>query len=180
MDNSFIGFAGMAETMLGGLTSAFGNFAAGQAQEQMYNYQAGVARLDAQIARQNAQYATQVGELSAQRYGMMAGQRMGQITAAQSSSGLDIKSGSAVDVRASQKLVSAMDVAAVRSDAARTAYNYQVQGVQFDAQAQLDTLAGKNAATAGMVGAFGSIVGAASSITSGWLRPASPAWGGTQ
>lgn len=172
-------YAGMFQTIVGGLTSAFGEFQRGIDEQRMYDYQAGVARLNAQIAYQNATYATQVGEIRAQNAGLAEAQLMGRIKVAQAGSGLDVNSGSTAAVRASQRLVSGLDVATIRSEAAKTAYNYEVQGVQFGAQAQLDTLAGQNARTSGMIGAASSIVGAASSVSSEWLRGSQLGiWGG--
>lgn len=169
-DNALLGEAGIGATLIGGLTSAFGAYEQGQSQQEMYNYQAGVARLNTQIADQNATYATQIGEDQATRAGLQGAQRMGQIKAAQGASGLDVNSGSAVQVRASQKEASSLDVASIRSNAAKTAYNYQVQGVQFTAQGQMDTVAGENARTSGMINAGSSLIGAASSVSQQWLR----------
>jgi len=169
-DNFALGVSGLGTTFLGGLTKAFGDIFSGISQKQMYDYQAGVAKLNQQISEQNALYSEQVGELQAGRYGMEAAQRLGGIRAAQASHGLDIRSGSAAQVQSSQKLVSAMDMATIRSEAAKTAYGYRVQGVQFGAQASLDTMAGKNAMSAGMVGAESSILGGASSVAGQWLQ----------
>lgn len=168
--SSTLGAVGMGTTMLGGLTSALGSIFQGQSQQQMYNYQAGVARLNQQIAEQNAVYAEQVGEQQATQAGLQGAQRLGQIKVAQASSGLDIRSGSAAQVQQSQKLVTAMDLATIRSNAAKTAYNYRVTGVQYGAQAGLDTVSGQNAMTSGFIGASSSILGAASSVSSQWLR----------
>lgn len=181
VDNALIGGEGIGLTLLGGLTSAYASFMGGEYQKQMYDYQAGVARLNQQIAAQNATYARTIGEQQAQAQGLAAGQRLGQIKTAQSASGLDVNSGSAVDVRTSQKELSAIDTATIRATAAKTAYNYEVAGVQFGAQAGLDTLAGQNARSAGMVSATSSIVGVASSVSSEWLRGAQLGlWGQTQ
>lgn len=169
-DATNIGYLQMGTTFLGSLTSAFGAFMGGEAQQQMYDYQAGVAKLNAQIAEQNATYARNVGEMQAMQVGLEGGQRMGQIRAAQGASGLDVNTGSAKQVQTSQAQITGTEVAAVRSNAAKTAYNYQVEGVQYQTQAQLDTLAGQNARTAGMVGAMSSIVGGASSVANEWLR----------
>lgn len=168
--NTAVGEFGIGQSILGGLTSAFSSILSGQDQRRMYDYQAGVARLNEQISLQNAEYARQTGELSAERYGLAAGQRMGQIRAAQASTGLDVNSGSAAQVRASQRNLSAMDTATIRSESAKTAYNYEVQGTQYEAQAQLDTTAGKSAAAAGFIGAASSMVGTASSVSSEWLK----------
>lgn len=181
MSNTTIGAEGLGLSLLGGLTQAFGALFSADAQKQMYNYQAGVANLNAEISRQNAEYARSVGELQATRYGMQAAQRMGQIKVAQSASGLDINSGSAKQVQQSQATLTRMDLTTIRSDAAKTAYNYEVQGVQYGAQAQLDTLAGKNAMSAGMISASGSIIGTAASVDTAWLRGSQLGlWGGGQ
>ena len=163
---------GMGLQAGGGVAGAIGSISGGISQQQMYNYQAGIARLNAQIAEQNATYAEQVGENQAQRYGLQAQNRLGRIKVAQASSGLDVNTGSSAQVRSSQRLLSQMDLATIRSDAAKTAYNYRVQGVQFGAQANLDTIAGQNARISGLIGADSSIVGAASSITGTYLRGA--------
>lgn len=163
---------GMGLTAGGGIAGALGSFAGGISQQQMYNYQAGIARLNAQIAQQNATYARQVGENQAERFGLQAQARLGRIKVAQASSGLDVNTGSPKQVYDSQRLLSQMDIATIRSDAAKTAYNYEVQGVQFGAQANLDTIAGQNARISGLIGAESSILGAASSLTGQYLRGA--------
>ena len=171
---------GMDNTALGGIEGAIGQFQSGAAQSQMYKYQAGVAQFNKVIADQNAAYAEQIGEQEAQRYGMQAGQRFGQIKAAQASHGLDINTGSAKDVQDSQRLVTRMDLTQIRSQAAKTAYNYETQGAQFTAQAGLDTAAAANARRAGFVGAASSIMGGASAVSSEWLKGAQAGlWGNT-
>lgn len=169
-NNALVGEVGMGTTFLGGITSALSSFIGGIDQQEMYNYQAGVARLNAQIAEQNATYATQVGELQATQAGLQGGQRMGQIRTAQSASGLDVNTGSNRQVQASQKEATGNTLAAIRMNAAKTAYNYRTEGVQYTSQAQLDTLAGRNARTAGLIGAGSSILGGASSVASEWMR----------
>lgn len=167
---ALLGDVSMGTTFLGGLVGAFSAFMGGEAQQQMYNYQAGVAKLNAQIAQQNATYAIKVGELQAMQTGLQGAQRLGQIKASEAASGLDVNTGSARDVQTSQRKVLGQDVAAIRSNAAKTAYNYEVEGVQYSSQAELDTLAGKNARTAGMIGAASSILGSASSVGQEWMR----------
>ena len=170
----------MFNTALGGVEGAIGSLMQGQDQKAMYNYQAGVARMNSLIANQNALYALNVGEQQAQQSGMAGAQRMGSIRAALGSHGLDINSGSGKDVQSSQAFLNRFDQTTIRSEAAKTAYNYQVQGTGFMAQSQLDTMAGRNATTAGLIGASSSILGAASAVSSEWLRGAQLGlWGGT-
>ena len=168
--NSTNAEGGMFSTALGGIGKAISSFETGQSQQQMYDYQAGIANLNAQIAYQNANYAQQIGGIQAADAGIAGGQKMGQIKAAQGASGLDVNTGSAVDVRASQALITGQNIAAIRSNAAKTAYDYRVQGVGFGAEAQLDVTAGKTSAISGDINALSSIVGAASSVSSEWLQ----------
>lgn len=169
-NNALLGEVGVGSTVLGGLTSAISSIIGGEDQQEMYNYQAGVAKLNANIAKQNATYSSQVGEIQAANAGEQGAQRLGKIKVAQAASGLDVNSGSAVQVRASQTAQISHDVSAIRSNAAKVAYNYEVTGVGYTADAQLDTLKGQNARSAGLIGAGSSLIGAASSVSSEWLR----------
>ena len=167
-----LGSIGIGANVAGGILGAEGSIASGEAQQGMYNYQAGVAQLNATIAKQNADFAVNAGEEKAQQYGLEAGQRQGQIVASQASSGLDANSGSAKEVQQSQKMVTNLDLTQIRSDANKTAYDIENQAQGFEEQATLDTMAGKNAAQAGVIGAFSSILGTASSVCTKWPRPA--------
>ena len=168
--NTAIGYGGIGSTVLGGITSIFGDIAEGQAQKKAYDYQAGVARMRAQISEQNANYASDVGELQAGAYGYKAGQQLGMIKAVQGSHGLDVRSGSAAQVQASQKLISQTDMTAIRSNAAKTAFNYRQEAQQNVAQAGLDTMAGQNAVSASMIKADSSFLSTVSSVSSEWLQ----------
>lgn len=167
---STVGAIGIGSNILGGIFGASGAEAEGQAQQGMYNYQAGVAQINSQIAQQNADYAIQSGEQQAQQYGIQAAQQFGAIKSAQASSGIDVNSGSALQTQQSQKLVSNLDQDQIRSNAAKTAYDYNTQAVQFQNQAQLYTMAGTNAAAAGNINAVSSILGTVSSVSSKWLQ----------
>lgn len=169
-NNQLLGEAGMGATLLGGISSAISSFVGGESQQQMFNYQAGVAQLNAQIARQNATYATQVGDIQAAQAGLQGAQRLGKIKAAQGASGLDVNTGSNKQVQTSQAEITSFDATAIRSNAARTSYNYENQAVGFAAQANMDTIAGKNARTAGLIGAGTSLLSSATSVSSEWLR----------
>jgi hypothetical protein len=180
MDNSTLGEFSIGGTILGSLTSAIGAYETGQSEKEMYDYQAGVARLNATIADQNAQYASDIGEQQAGLFGYKAAAQLGTIKSVQASHGLDIRSGSAAEVQASQKLVSATDMAAIRSNAAKTAFNYRNLATADIAQAGADVIAGTNAATAGMIKADTSIIGGASAVDQQWLQgQKSGLWGGT-
>ena len=61
---------GMATTAAGGATGALGSLFQGQAQSNMYKYQAGVAQVNATVAKQDSAYASSAGEVEAENSGM--------------------------------------------------------------------------------------------------------------
>jgi hypothetical protein len=168
-DPSTIAAGGMAANVGGSLLGAFGANQAGQANSAMYQYQAGIALMNENIARQNASYATAVGEVEAQQSGMQTRAQIGQTKATQGASGLDVNKGSAVDVRASEADIGAENQAITRASAARAAYGYNVEAAQDQAQATVDQMQAKQAAEAGKISALGSLLGGASSVSSKWL-----------
>jgi hypothetical protein len=159
---------GLGSAAAGGITSAFGAFAGGQSQAAFYNYQAGVAKTNATIAQQNANYAVYAGEVRAQQSGMKTAAEIGTTKAMQGAGGLDVSSGSNVDVRTSELEVGQENQALIRSNAAKTAFGYEVEESQFTAQAGADLAAGRQAKTAGDIGAIGSLIGGAGSVASKW------------
>lgn len=154
----------------GSLISAFGAQKSGQAQSQMYQYQAGVAQLNKKIALQNRDYALATGETEAKRYGMGAAQRMGTIRAGIGASGIDIGSGSKAQVQDSQQAVSRMDLDQIRNNAARKAYGYTVEAQQDETQAGLYGMAASDAESAGKIKALGSLVSGAGSVADKWYQ----------
>jgi len=170
----------IGSSVVGTGLSAAGAASSASAQGQMYGYQAAVARLNQQIALQNADYARDQGEGQAQKYGMGARQQAGQIRAGQGASGLDVNSGSAKSVADSQHIVSRMDMDTIRANAAKTAYNYDVQAAQFGTQGKMYDSASANAKEAGAINVASSIVGGVGSVASKWLQGQTMGlWGGT-
>lgn len=159
---------GMGASALGGLLGAGGAAEIGAAQQQMYNYQAAVATMNAKIAKQNQSYASNQGEIEAQDFGLKEAQQEGQIKVAQAASGFDVNSGSAKAVQESQAKVTQMNLDQIRSNAAKTAYNFDVQSAEYTAQSNIYKMAGANAAEAGDINALASIIGGASSVATQW------------
>ena len=165
-----IGEVGLGSTAAGSALSAFGAYDTGTANSRMYGYQAQVAQINSKIALQNADYARMQGEQQAVIAGRRGAQQLGGIRAAEGASGLDVNSGSAKDVQTSQKGTTALDLTQIRSNAAKVAYDYDVQSTQDISQAGLYDMASSNAKTAGEIGALSSIVGGAGSVSSKWLQ----------
>lgn len=165
-----LGNAGMGSSVAGGVLKAFGQGFAGFSQARMYNYQAGIAKLQAQVARQNANYSFQTGEENAAKYGLQAAQRMGAITAAQGASGLDVGGFSAQQVRAGQQKVTEMDLAQIKSNAARQAWGYESEATMADAKAGLYKTAAKNTLAATPINIAASLISSGGSVADKWYQ----------
>lgn len=163
------GSIGLGSSLAGGILSAFSAEKEGQSQSQMYNYQAQVSRINAQIDRQNSEWAQQKGDIEGRQYGMKAGQQFGQIRAAQGASGLDVNSGSAKEVQQSQRTITHMDEAQIRENAGKTAYDYRFKQTQDENQAGLYDKAASDVKSAAHLKALGSIIGTAGSVSSKWM-----------
>lgn len=159
----------LGATALGGATSAIGGIMSGNANAAAFKYQAGIAQMNTQIAKQNADYSRSVGEVEAQQSGMKTRFQEGAIKVAQGASGLDVNKGSAVAVQDSQHQIGLEDQAIIRSNAAKKAYGFEVEAAQETAKGQLALMSGDSAKTAGYISAAGSLLGTAGSVAGKWL-----------
>jgi hypothetical protein len=151
-------------------------------------YQAAVAANNQLIAQQNARYATQAGAVNAQAMDFRTRALMGSEIAAQGASGIDIGSGSPLDVVRSTAGLGRLDTANIIQGANLQAYGYQTAATGFGAEAGLQQQQARYAGTAGMIGGAGTILGGATSLASKWLQyqnvgllpggPGSPGAGG--
>lgn len=169
-DPGTLAIASIGAGVIGGGIAAYGAYQKGKSEKAAYTYQAQVAQNNKTIADRNASYALARGETEAQIAGMKTRAQIGQTTAVQAASGLDVNSGSALDVRKSESEIGSFNEMVIRSDAAKQAYGYEVEGVNQQAQADVSTAAGKQASTAGDISALSSIVGGASSVSDKWMK----------
>src|SRR5262252_10255297 len=161
---------GLGSSIAGGITGAIGSVTQGNANAAMYNYQANLALVNAQIAKQNAAYELALGETQAQMSGMKTRAVISQTRATQGAGGLDVNSGTNVKVRESELQVGQFDEAMIRNNASRRAYGQEIQAFEDTAQSQLDQYAASNAKTAGEIGAASSILGGVGSFASKWTQ----------
>ena len=175
-----MGIVGIGASLAGGILGAQGAEQSAAATQSMYNYQAGVAKINAQIDQQNREYALNTGEIQATQFGLKAAQQEGHIRSQQSASNLDVNSGSNLDVQTSQKKLDSMDMTQIRSNAAKTAYDFDVKSTMDLNQSTLDVMAGQNAKTAGDIQAMTSIIGSVGSVSSKWMQGNQAGlWGGS-
>lgn len=150
-----------------GVTAA-GKLEAGAAAANAANYQAEVARNNAIIAQQNADYAIKSGQVQAANQSMKGRAISGKIKANQAASGVDVNTGSAVDVQQSQREVNKLDTDTVLNNAELKAYGYRSDASNFTAQAGLDEMQAEQAPIGAAFDAAGGLLSSASSVGGKW------------
>jgi hypothetical protein len=170
---------GAAAAVIGGGVGAYGAIESSQASSEAANYQAQVSANNAKIASQNAEYATAAGEAQVTQSQLKTADVVGAIKTNEAASGLDVNSGSNVDVQSSAKELGELDALTIRNAAARQAYGYQTQSMSDVASGQLQQAQASQDITAGMFGAGSSILGGVSSAANQYGRYLQLNGGGT-
>lgn len=151
---------GSMATMYGANMKAQGQIqaATGEAQAALFNSE--IATANAGIATQNATMVGQAGDAQAGISEQQTRAQVGAIKVNQAAAGVDVNSGSAVDVRNSASGVGMLNALTIRSNAAKQAYGFQTQAASDTAQSKLDVAQAGNDIKAGNVAAKGTILGA--------------------
>lgn len=167
--------AGVAGAGISGVGAVEGGAAAANAA----NYRAQVASNNAIIAKQNADYAIEAGRAAATTQSLKGAARGGALKAGQGASGVDLNSGSAVDVRVSNKEANVLDTETVMNNAELQAYGYNAKATGFEAESKLDKLTAEQAPIGADIGAAGSLLSSASSLGFKWsgMGGSSPSMG---
>lgn len=160
--------AGTLSSIYGARTAAKGDVAAGAAAAQADVYNAGVAGANADIAAQNEAWAAQAGNVDVGIQQMKNRADAGALKVNQAASGVDINSGSAVNVRASQAATGMLDALTIRSNAAKAAYGYETEVASDKAQAELYKKQAVYDVTAGNQKAKATILAGEASAASGF------------
>lgn len=154
--------------VVGGLFSAYSAIQQGQAAQAAAQYQAQVAANNAKIAQQNANYARQVAAVKSGQVDQKTAALVASTRAAQAANGLDVNSGTDLDVQASTYAIGRMDAENVRLAGEREAYGYETQAMNFRATSGLYDFQGDQAMQGAWGKALGSLIGTASSVGSKW------------
>ncbi len=158
--------------------SAIGTLESGAASKNAADYQAQVARNNATVAEQNAEYATAAGQQAAANQSRKGAAQIGQIKVNQAASGVDVNSGSAEDVQVGQREVNQLDSETVLNNAQLHAYGYRTQATNFQSEAQLDEMKGQQAQEGSYLKAGGDLLSSASGISGKWTGGSSSSGGG--
>lgn len=147
-----------------GLSKFAGQRKAATAAERQGNYEKGIFDMNAGVADQQAADALVRGQEAeslqrSQTRGMIGSQR-----AALAASGVDVSDGSAADVQADTAMLGELDARAIRNNARREAWGYQVQATNYRSQGALAQASGKNQAGALRTESFGTLLTTAANV----------------
>lgn len=148
--------------------SAIGTIAGGVASRNQANYQAAVASNNSTIAQENAVRTEQAGNIAAENQGRKGSAKVAGIKVAQAANGVDVNSGSALDVQTGQRETDKLDTETVLSNSELQAYGYRTQAAGFQSEAQLDENKADAAIPASIFSATGSLLSSASSVGGKW------------
>lgn len=162
--------ASIAMMVAGTALNAVGKVVEGNAQAKNYQYEAQVAQNNATIARQNAEYAVRAGETQAATQGIKNRAALGAMVAQTGANNIDVNTGSPLLAQESQREVGLQDVLQIRSNARLTAYGYQTQATNYQAQSQLEQQEASQAQRAGWFGGLTSLLGGGVSDISEWQK----------
>lgn len=161
-----------AATIGSSAISALGAISQSRASAASAGYNAKVAQQNAEIATKNAQFTGAEGEQNVGAAGAATKAKIAATLANEAGSGVNINSGSAVDVRESEAKLGMLNALNVRSQAARQAYGYQTQSASDTGQAALLRKQQSADQEAGYINAGATVlggVGKASQYTN-WLQ----------
>jgi hypothetical protein len=127
----------MALTAASTAVGAYGAYTQAQAQKQSAEYQAGVDEQNAKIQERNAQDIEARGRDEQDRYRRRLAQMMGSQRAQLAGTGVDIGSGSALDLMADTAGEGARDTFTMGQNTARSAYEARVGAMSSTAQANM-------------------------------------------
>ena len=129
----------------GASVQAAGAEEVGGAEQTQADYQAQVAKVNAQIAGENATYAMAAGQEEAGIVGLQGAGQVGEIKAAQGASNIDVNTGSAEKVQESARAQNELSSEDILNDASLYAYGYRAAQTSETAQAGLYGLVAQQA-----------------------------------
>ena len=118
-----------------------------RAQKAAGEYQAQVDEQNAKIGRQQADQARQIGNMEEERQMRRVRAAVATQRAAQAANGLDVNSGTALDLQAETAGFGAADALNIRSNALRQAWGFEVGAVNDINSASAARAGGRNAST---------------------------------
>ena len=156
----------IGSTVLGTVMQMSAQSQAASAQAAQANYQAQIAENNRITSERLAADAEQRGEIDVRRHQQQVEQLKGRQVAALAASGVDVASGSPLDVLADTAGLAALDAQTIRHNAAREAWQYRVQGNNQQNQAEMLRFQADNTSS----GAAGTLLTGIGGVADKWWR----------
>ena len=156
----------IAMTVASTAMAAKGQMEAGKAAQAQAQYQAALARNNQIIADRAAEDALKRGEIAEQnqrqKTGLLIGAQVNELAA----QGFTLDEGTPLDILGDTAAAGELDALTIRSNAAREAYNFRAQGMNYQAEGQLDLLRGSAARSAANINTASTLLSGAGSFAS--------------
>lgn len=134
-----LGIIAIALTGLAGANEAHGQRHMGRAKDR-------IAQRNAQAQEQQAADASRRGAVAEERHRMQVKQFMGRQRAAMAAGGMQLDTGTSLDLQTDTGRMGELDALMIRNNAAREAWGHRVNASNYRIQGKLDRAAGRNAA----------------------------------
>lgn len=146
----------VAAMAIGAVSSIFQGFMG----MQQASYQAEVAKMNEDIAKDNARRAEERADIEAEDFSRFETTGLlGEQEAAQSASGLTLTGKSAIRTRATARALGRRDALNIVQGGKIEGYNYRTQAANFRAEADAAKMSGTASLLGGFLGAAGSVAG---------------------
>lgn len=142
--------------------------AAATAKQNEYNAQ--VAENNQRIADNAAQDAIARGDVSEQTKAYQTAQAIGAQRVALAANGVDVNSGSAVDLQSDTAAAGTLDQLTIKNNALRESIGYQNQGINYGNQATLDEQASQDTLAGGALKGTASLISGAGAVSQQWFN----------
>jgi len=136
--------AAVAVTVVSAGVDAYGKHKAGRAAQKQGNYVGAIEDQNAKFSEMQADDAVARGYEAAFKRRTESRQLAGASRAAMAAQGIDVNTGSALDIQENNQRIGELDMVTIKNNAARQAWGYQVEALQHRQQAHLARIGGTN------------------------------------
>lgn len=165
-----MGWFALAGAALGTGLQISGQQRSANAAQALSDYRGQIALGNRRIARSNAQSILADAEQSVENKRLETSGRIGSARARAAARGVDVGSGSILDIIGNLAAVGEQDVGTIRSNARGAATNQLQRANEFGSEAALQQLAGQNAIDTGNLNTASSLATGATSVSSKWYE----------
>jgi len=160
----------IATTLAAGAVSAVGSVQQSKAQQAQARYQEGVARNNEILARRAADDARERGRIEEMNARIRTSQLVGRQRASLAANGVDVGSGSAIDLITDTFKIGETDALTIRANAERDAAAYLAQAGNFQGEAGLYKSSASNIRGALPFELAGTALSTAGSVAGQWYN----------